>query len=208
MIAKIFDPFFTTKAIGKGTGLGLSQVYGFARQSHGVVTVTSPAGRGAIFTLCLPRCQRAAPPAPDPAQTQRKLAPGEGTILVVEDNPAVGDITTTLLQQLGYKVLRAENAADALLALGSGQEVDLVFSDIVMPNGMNGIHLAQEVSRQYPDIRVLLMTGYSDVAVAAEDHFPILRKPFELPGLERAVRETLAMQGRQGAWRNARGSGQ
>ena len=208
VIAKIFDPFFTTKAVGKGTGLGLSQVYGFARQAHGTVTVTSQAGRGTTFTLRLPRSHRAVSPAPDPARTQKRLVPGEGTILVVEDNPAVGDITVTLLQQLGYKVLRAENAADALDALRSGQVVDLVFSDIIMPNGMNGIHLAQEVSREYPDIRVLLMTGYSDVAVAAEDHFPILRKPFELSGLERAVRETLAMQGRQGAWRSARGPGQ
>ncbi len=208
VITKIFDPFFTTKAVGKGTGLGLSQVYGFARQSHGTVTVTSQAGRGTTFALRLPRCHRAVSPAPDPAGTQKRLVPGEGTILVVEDNPAVGDITVTLLQQLGYKVIRAETAADALVALRSGQEVDLVFSDIIMPNGMNGIHLAQEVSKEYPDIRVLLMTGYSDVAVAAEDHFPILRKPFELSGLERAVRETLAMQGRQGSWRNAPGSAQ
>ena len=117
VISKIFDPFFTTKAVGKGTGLGLSQVYGFASQSRGIVTVTSEAGRGTSFALCLPRCRRAASPVPDPARPQKKLVPGEGTVLVVEDNPAVGDITVTLLQQLGYKVLRAENAADALLAL-------------------------------------------------------------------------------------------
>jgi PAS domain S-box-containing protein len=208
VIAKIFDPFFTTKAIGKGTGLGLSQVYGFVSQSRGVVTAASEAGRGTTFTLCLPRSHARAAPAPSPVRAQKKPAQGEGTILVVEDNPEVGDIAVTLLEQLGYQVLRAENAADALLTLERSPEVDLVFSDIVMPNGMNGIHLAQEVSEQYPDVRVLLMTGYSEVAVAAEARFPILRKPFAMSELERAVRETLAMQGQQGPWRNARGSAQ
>ena len=119
-------------------------------------------------------------------------AHADGTILVVEDNPEVGDVTATLLEQIGYRVLRAENAAEALAQLQNGNRIDLLFSDIVMPNGMNGIHLAQEVRERYPTIGVLLTTGYSDMAAAAETRFPILRKPFEVSSLERAVREVLA----------------
>jgi CheY-like chemotaxis protein len=191
VIAKIFDPFFTTKAVGKGTGLGLSQVYGFAQASHGVVTAESEVGRGTTITLALPRSTAPVEAMPEAVRPRKRDARGEGTVLVVEDNPEVAEVTATLLEQLGYGVVRAENAAEALATLQSGQEVDLVFSDIVMPNGMNGIHLAQEVNERYPKLRVLLTTGYSDVAASAETRFPILRKPFELAGLERAVREAL-----------------
>jgi CheY-like chemotaxis protein len=192
VMAKIFDPFFTTKAVGKGTGLGLSQVYGFAQQSRGAVTATSENGRGTTITMVLPRSHAAVKPAVDTAGPRKRQARGEGTILVVEDNPEVGDVTATLLEQLGYDVRRAENATEALQKLQSGEDIDLVFSDIVMPNGMNGIHLAQEVNEHYPKLPVLLTTGYSDVAMSAGTRFPILRKPFELAGLERAVREALS----------------
>ncbi|MEA2988254.1 MAG: hypothetical protein QOG83_965, partial [Alphaproteobacteria bacterium] len=191
VIKKIFDPFFTTKAVGKGTGLGLSQVYGFASQSRGIVGVTSELGHGTTITLTLPRSRAVVATqgqAPSPA------APGraEGTILLVEDNAAVGEVTATLLEQIGYQVQRAENAAEALARLQEGRAFDLLFSDIVMPNGMNGVHLAQEVNERYPKMRVLLTTGYSDVTAAAETRFPILRKPFELSALERAVRDAMA----------------
>jgi CheY-like chemotaxis protein len=113
-------------------------------------------------------------------------------VLVVEDNPEVAEVTATLLEQAGYQVLRAENATQALERLGEDSNVDLLLSDIVMPNGMNGIHLAQEVSLHYPKLGILLTTGYSEVAETAETHFPILRKPFEAAALERAVSEALA----------------
>jgi PAS domain S-box-containing protein len=190
VIKKIFDPFFTTKEVGKGTGLGLSQVYGFANQSRGAINVQSQVGQGTIITLYLPRSQAVAAQGPQPADPQT-LAKLDGTVLVVEDNPEVGDVTATLLEQIGYRVLRAENAAQALAKLESNGAVDLLFSDIVMPNGMNGIHLAQEVSERYPAIRVLLTTGYSDVAASAETRFPILRKPFEVSALERAIRDAM-----------------
>ncbi len=204
IITKIFDPFFTTKAVGKGTGLGLSQVYGFAQQSGGAVTVASEVGRGTTLTLHLPR-SRAAAAAVHEALGTDVPRQGEGTVLVVEDNPEVCEVTATLLEQIGYRVLRAENAGDALAVLRDGKQVDLVFSDIVMPNGMNGIHLAQELTERDPTIRVLLTTGYSDVAAAAETRFPILRKPFELSALERAVREAISGVGTPAA-RRARGS--
>jgi DNA-binding NtrC family response regulator len=130
----------------------------------------------------------------------------EGTILVVEDNAAVCEVTATLLEQIGYRVLRAENAADALKLLNSGAHVDLVFSDIVMPHGMNGIHLAQEVSERFPAIGLLLTTGYSDVASAAVTRFSILRKPFELSSLERAVNEVMTSTARS-TRRRAQGAG-
>jgi nitrogen-specific signal transduction histidine kinase/CheY-like chemotaxis protein len=190
VIAKIFDPFFTTKAIDKGTGLGLSQVYGFVRQSGGAVTAKSEPGRGTTITIWFPRSYTAKPPkqaAPD----AEIAAPAGGTVLVVEDNPEVADITMTLLEQIGYRALRAENAADALEKLHAGGTIDLVFSDIVMPGAMNGIHLAQELSEHYPQIRVLLTTGYSDMLAAAETRYPVLRKPFEQSELERAIREAM-----------------
>jgi two-component system NtrC family sensor kinase len=194
IIKKIFDPFFTTKEVGKGTGLGLSQVYGFAQQSGGSVVVKSEVGRGTTIALILPRSHAVVPTLPERA-TPQATRRAEGTILVVEDNPEVRDVAATLLEQIGYRVLRVENGADALAQLQRGPAINLVFSDIVMPNGMNGIHLAQEVSKRYPTVRVLLTTGYSDVTMAAENSFAVLRKPFDLAELERAVREALAGPG-------------
>jgi two-component system NtrC family sensor kinase len=193
VVKKIFDPFFTTKAVGKGTGLGLSQVYGFANQSGGTVSVESEVGHGTTITLHLPRSKAAA--VVDASDSPHKPRRAEGTVLVVEDNPDVAHVTAAALEQIGYRVLRAENASDALAAMQDGETIDLLFSDIVMPNGMNGIHLAQEVSERFPAIRVLLTTGYSDVAAAGETRFPILRKPFELSTLERAVRDAMSGAG-------------
>jgi nitrogen-specific signal transduction histidine kinase/ActR/RegA family two-component response regulator len=190
-VKKIFDPFFTTKAVGKGTGLGLSQVYGFAHQSGGTVSVTSELGRGTTISVYLARCNAAAMATPE-LSDPKDVGVAEGTILVVEDNPEVADVSATLLEQIGYRVLRAGNAIEALERIEGGDRIDLVFSDIVMPNGMNGIHLAQELTERYPAIRVLLTTGYSDVAAAGETRFPILRKPFELPALEQAIRDVMA----------------
>lgn len=192
ILKKIFDPFFTTKAVGKGTGLGLSQVYGFAHQSGGTVSVASEVGRSSTISLYLNRCKKSAVTTPKP--DVQNVAHAEGTVLVVEDNPDVADVTATLLKQIGYRVLHAGNAVDALERIENGGGIDLVFSDIVMPSGMNGIHLAQELKERYPAIRVLLTTGYSDVAAAGETRFPILRKPFELVALEQAIRAAMVGQ--------------
>jgi len=195
LVSKIFEPFFTTKAVGKGTGLGLSQVYGFAHSSGGHVTATSSVGRGTTITLYLPRAHAEAAPAalrsPDAPQARQ----AEGTVLVVEDNVDVADVTVGLIKQLGYEALFAENAADALQRLQGGEKVDLVFSDIVMPGGMDGIQLAVEVRRLFPDTPVLLTSGYSDAARAAEMRFPILRKPFESSDLEKALSDAIARGG-------------
>jgi CheY-like chemotaxis protein len=142
--------------------------------------------------LYWPRSKQGPTATPAEPALQPASARAEGLVLVVEDNPEVADVSVTLIEQLGYRTLRAENAAEALRHLAGPETIDLVFSDIVMPNGMNGIHLAQEIVERHPAVRILLTTGYSDVVAAAETCFPVLRKPFEVSALERAVREVMA----------------
>jgi PAS domain S-box-containing protein len=190
VLPRIFEPFFTTKALGKGTGLGLAQVYGFSHQSGGTVVATSAVGSGTTITIYLPRRHAALVEAVEAPPTQ-PIVPGQGIILVVEDNAEVGDVTASLVEQLGYRTLRAENATDALNMLRQGEKIDLVLSDVVMPGGMNGIALAQEIGNHYPRIPVLLTSGYSDVVQSAASQFAILRKPFQLAALEKSMREAL-----------------
>jgi PAS domain S-box-containing protein len=197
VLPRIFEPFFTTKALGKGTGLGLAQVYGFSHQSGGTVIATSTVGSGTAITLYLPRKPAAALVKNVEAPPSQPMVPGQGTILVVEDNAEVAGVTASLAEQLGYHTVRAENATDALNRLQRGDKIDLVFSDVVMPGGMNGIALAQEIGNHYPHIPVLLTSGYSDVVQTAASRFAILRKPFQLPALDKAIREALERGGRR-----------
>jgi CheY-like chemotaxis protein len=197
VLPRIFEPFFTTKALGKGTGLGLAQVYGFSHQSGGTVVATSTVGSGTAITLYLPRKPAAALVKNAEAPPTQPMVPGQGTILVVEDNAEVAGVTASLAEQLGYHTVRAENATDALNRLQRGDKIDLVFSDVVMPGGMNGIALAQEIGNHYPHIPVLLTSGYSDVVQTAASRFAILRKPFQLPALDKAIREALERGGRR-----------
>ncbi len=190
VLPKIFEPFFTTKALGKGTGLGLAQVYGFSRQSGGTVVATSTVGSGTVITIYLPRKHAAQVPAVE-TPPAKPIVPGQGTILVVEDNAEVAVVTASLVEQLGYGTISASNATDALNKLQGGEKIDLVFSDVVMPGTMNGFALAQEVGNRYPRIPVLLTSGYSDVVQAAHARFTVLRKPFQLAALEKALREAL-----------------
>ena len=194
VLPRIFEPFFTTKAFNKGTGLGLAQVYGFSHQSGGTVVATSAVGSGTTMTIYLPRKHATLVEAVEAPPTQ-PMVPGQGTILIVEDTVEVGDVTASLVEQLGYQTLRAENATDALYTLRQGKKVDLVLSDIVMPGAMNGIALAQEIGNHYPQIPVLLTSAYSDVVQTAESRFAILRKPFQLAALEKSLREALERGG-------------
>jgi len=186
---RLFEPFFTTKEVGKGTGLGLSQVYGFAKQSGGTATVASTVGRGTAITLYLPRTQEL--PAPSTAPMKAEAAPRRaGTVLVVEDSPEVAEVATAYFQQLGYMVKQVATANEALELLAKDAKIDLVFSDILMPGGMNGLELGHAIRRRYPAMPVLLATGYSDsVRDAVEQGFIVLQKPFDLAALEQALRE-------------------
>lgn len=186
ILPKVFEPFFTTKAPDKGTGLGLAQVLGFAQQSGGTVTVSSDLGRGTVITLYLPRAGSGASPAV-PSDDPSGAAASGLTVLVVEDNPDVASATAAMLEQLGQKVRMATGVAIALQAMENGEPVDLVLSDIVMAGNADGIDLARAVRSRWPGVPVLLATGYSGAAEAVKDEFPILRKPYQLGELGRAV---------------------
>ncbi|MET4388975.1 PAS domain S-box-containing protein [Bradyrhizobium sp. F1.4.3] len=182
VVDRIFEPFFTTKPIGKGTGLGLSQVHGFAHQAGGTVKVASELGKGTTFTILLPRGTDA------PVQETAEAAPfrGNGTVLLVEDNPDVAVVSIGLLEQLGYRVRRVPDAESALREL-EHNGVDFVFSDIVMPGKMDGLSLALHLRQVHPGLPILLATGYSDAAADVRGDFPILRKPFEIHELSEAI---------------------
>jgi PAS domain S-box-containing protein len=182
VLAKIFDPFFTTKPVGKGTGLGLSQVHGFAHQAGGSVKVESELGKGTKVTILLPR-ERGDPLAAK--HTVAEMA-GSGTVLLVEDNPDVASVSSSLLEQLGYTVRRVADAEAALREI-ERNNVDLVFSDIVMPGKFDGLSLARRLREMRPDLPILLATGYSDAAADVRGDFPILRKPYEIHQLSQAI---------------------
>lgn len=189
MLDRIFEPFFTTKGVGQGTGLGLSQVFGFAKQSGGEVVVESRLGQGTTFTLYLPRAAGEAVAA-EPVREPPPLAERHGTrVLVVEDNAEVGAFATQALQELGYVthwVTDAQRALDALARDSAGFEV--VFSDVVMP-GMNGIDLGHAIRRKWPDLPIVLTSGYSHVLAEEGSHgFELLRKPYSVADLSRILR--------------------
>jgi PAS domain S-box-containing protein len=180
VLARIFEPFFTTKAVGKGTGLGLSQVHGFAHQAGGSVDVRSQLGEGTTVTISVPRAQEA------PVTPEGIFRTGLGTVLLVDDNPDVAEVSADLLEQLGYAVRLASSASEALHEIEAGG-IDMVVSDIVMPGDMDGIKLAEAIRLERPSIPILLSTGYSEAALKAASGFPILKKPYDIGALSRAI---------------------
>jgi PAS domain S-box-containing protein len=177
-LSQVFEPFFTTKEVGHGTGLGLAQVYGFAQQSGGTVDIRSEVGRGTTVTLYLPKGKA-------PASKTEQTADGRSAqsrplrILLVEDNPQVTEVATSLLTERGHSVTHAENADEALGMLEAGVTFDLVFSDLVMPGERDGLDLARVVRERWPHLPLLLATGYSDAANrATQEGFTLLIKPY------------------------------
>jgi signal transduction histidine kinase/CheY-like chemotaxis protein len=185
-LARAFEPFFTTKGSGKGTGLGLSQVYGFASQSGGDVRIASRIGVGTTVTILLP-CSERKPSMAAPGGPGRLPEGRRGAILLVEDNEDVATFAEGLLGELGHKVTRAGSGAAALELLEGGLEVDLLFTDVVMP-GMSGLELADAVARRRPGLPVLLTTGYSDeIAASGTGGRPVILKPYRLETLAAAI---------------------
>jgi len=188
--ARALEPFFTTKEAGKGTGLGLSMVYGFVRQSGGHVTLESAPGTGTTVALYLPKASQSSDTEAEAVQA-KAIPPGSERILVVEDNEDLLETTSAMLTTLGYQVIFARNGDDAFAILKSDQEFELLFSDLVMPNGMNGVELARKARLLNKDISVLLTSGYSGEVLErhqAAEEFPIIDKPYRLADLAQRLR--------------------
>lgn len=194
IINRAFDPFFTTKPIGQGTGLGLSMIYGFSKQSHGHVAIHSEVGKGTTVSLFLPRFAGDVP-QDSPVDVQHApFAQNGETVLIVEDDPAVRVLVSTVLSDLGYAFVEAGDADSAVPILDSGQRIDLLISDVGLP-GMNGRQLA-EIGRQYrPDLKVLFITGYAEHAAVRggflDPGMQMITKPFTFDLLTAKVREMI-----------------
>jgi CheY-like chemotaxis protein len=191
VIDRAFEPFFTTKDVGRGTGLGLSQVYGFAKQSGGFVTIESVEGVGTSVMIHLPLCEAEARCDLERAPASR--IKGAATILVVEDDPNVRAVTSAMLRDLGYTALEATTARAALAVLDR-EPIDLVFTDVILPDGMSGVELAHEVAKARPAPPVLLTSGYTAqrLNLAGDRDLPILSKPYDEARLSEAISKTLA----------------
>jgi PAS domain S-box-containing protein len=182
---RVFEPFFTTKSFGEGTGLGLSQVFGFAKQIGGAITIESEPGKGATFTLYLPASRGEAQSTP-----HLNGAQALGRVMVVEDDTFVAELAAGMLNELGFEATVAHSAKEALEQLTSGDRPKLIFSDIVMPGGISGIELARKVRDRFPELPILLTTGYSE-EVGGTHGFPVLQKPYELDSLAGALGKVL-----------------
>ena len=190
----IFEPFFTTKDVGKGTGLGLATTYGIVQQHGGWIEVDSQIGRGTEFRVFFPRVETEMPAAA-PVTMSAPPPRGRETILVVEDEAGVRALVIKLLQDLGYRLLQAQSGPHALdVWRQQGDEVDLLITDIVMPDGMNGVELAERLRRHRPGLKVIYTSGYladlsrEDISRHSDAY---IAKPFSLIELARLVRRTL-----------------
>jgi CheY-like chemotaxis protein len=194
---KVFEPFFTTKEVGKGTGLGLSMVYGFVKQSGGHIKIYSEEGHGTAIKIYLPRTQDQAA-AKAEAAALRQIVGGSETVLVVEDDVLVRDYVIAQLHSLGYATIAAATAAEALALVQEGARFDLLFTDVIMPGGMNGRQLAEELSRRLGPLRVLYTSGYTENAILHHGRLDagvtLLNKPYRKADLAAKIREVLGEQ--------------
>lgn len=197
---RLFEPFFSTKSQTKGAGLGLSMVHGFAHRSGGFVKVLSSPGEGAIFELYLPRAAPTPERSAEPATSAGGIPRGSETVLIVDDEELLLEIAATHLQALGYSTVTAANGDEALRILNDTRDIDLMFTDIVMPGTLNGFQLARAARELLPDLSILFASGFAlDRATPEEDAtsriaqlpFDILEKPYGYAELADAVRTTL-----------------
>jgi PAS domain S-box-containing protein len=194
-IEKAFEPFFTTKPIGQGTGLGLSMIYGFVRQSEGYTKIFSELGQGTSVKLFLPRYSGAFPAEEPRDAAPPELPAGDGeTVLVIEDEPVVRGLIVEVLADLGFAALEATDGPGGLAVLQSRQRIDLLISDVGLP-GLNGRQLADAARTLRPELKVIFMTGYAEVAASAqgflEPGMALITKPFALADLAAKIRATV-----------------
>jgi len=194
-IEQAFEPFFTTKNFGKGSGLGLSMVYGFMKQSDGVVRIYSEVGRGTTVRLYLPIHEGVECPEEDQDGGSEGSVGGSETILVVEDQDDVREMAVGVLEDLGYRVVQAASGQDALEVLEASSDIDLIFTDIVMPGGMDGARLAERAKAIRPELPILYTSGYAEAAVLSRGDISsahnLVTKPYLVDELARKVRRSL-----------------
>ncbi|MFN4282144.1 MAG: PAS domain S-box protein [Alphaproteobacteria bacterium] len=194
IVKRAFEPFFSTKGVGKGNGLGLSMVHGFVNQSGGLVRLDSEVGKGTIVRIYFPRAE--AQSAAKPTDTSIGLDAGRKTILVVEDNDMVRAYVTAQLESLGHNVIEAENGPAGLAKLDESGHIDLLFTDVIMPGGMNGRELAERAVERRPGLKVLFTSGYDESAITTDgrlaDGMFLLKKPYQRKELENKILEVLS----------------
>jgi PAS domain S-box-containing protein len=199
VLNRVFEPFYTTKDVGKGSGLGLSMVYGFVKQSNGHVAIYSEPGLGTTVRIYLPSTSMPVTRSPHLAPEIPAANLGQETVLVAEDDPFVRAYAVTCLESFGYRVIEAVDGRDALNKLAGGASADLLFTDVVMPGGINGWELAETARRMQPELKVLLTSGYALEALAERGRLPVgavvLNKPYRKADLAKRVREALAPAG-------------
>ena len=195
-IRQVFEPFYTTKEPGKGSGLGLSMVQGFVTQSQGTVVIESELGIGTRVKLYLPEVTGNVGNLPSTvgAASSTSLPSGTEKILVVDDEPRVRKTAVRVLRKLGYEVIEAASGDEALASMEKNKDIDLLFSDIMMPGGMNGRELAAIVTKKYPNVKIQLTSGYENVDVtknSIDAAHPLLKKPYDREQLSIALRKQL-----------------
>ncbi len=199
LLHKVFQPFFTTKEVGKGTGLGLSMVFGYIKQSGGHVKVYSEEGRGTSIKLYLPRKFADGELAAEGTGKSKQKEERKGKILVVEDQENVRDVAVEFLEEFGYEVVQAGDAVEALQVLQDHPDVDLLFTDVVMPGGMNGFDLSQAAEQIRPDLKVVHASGYPKGAMVHQEEprlkDNLISKPYQREELQRVIEQTLKGEG-------------
>jgi CheY-like chemotaxis protein len=195
-MARIFEPFFTTKEVGKGTGLGLATVYGIVKQHDGWIEVVSDVGKGTSFSIFFPASTQPVESKPVDDELATQVRGGQETILIVEDEPVLRDMAHLILQDCGYKIFEAGSGREALSVWDRHQDaIDLVLTDMVMPEGVSGMELAERLLETKPDLKIIFASGYSmddiDTGFVRKGRAAFLQKPYTHLTLAKAVRDCL-----------------
>ena len=196
VIAHAFEPFFTTKPFGQGTGLGLSMIYGFARQSGGQIRIYSEVGKGTTMCLYLPRHDRKAEQEDDLSELHKAAPAGDGeVVMVIDDEPTIRMLISEVLEEQGYSTIEASDGPSGMRILRSAARIDLLITDVGLPDGMNGRQIADAARELRPGLKVLFITGYAENAVIGSGHLEkgmqVFAKPFEMDALARKICEII-----------------